>query len=303
MATVVETSSLPTTPKQAPKLVVSSLIGAIYVLAALAVVLYAVPALWRENISPNINGPADVFLRICAQLGVVLLLTKFGQTLAGANPPKGIRGGIFLMISFAITIFFIVRAVGMNIKIDQAAMIAMAVVGGVMLFFTFRLFTSPRGENWMVGLEEQGWFGTHAYKRALGHKVRRLTMLGIILVGGTGVYSLLFTGSLPQNWVLGMPLMDKPITVLTDLRIAGPFFLMALTLWVAYRAVNLPMFAEFLIATEAEMNKVSWSSAPPPVTGYDRRADHHPVPDPVSPGCRCILGLGPQPQHYRCVAG
>ena len=28
--------------------------------------------------------------------------------------------------------------------------------------------------------------------------------------------------------------------------------------WAAYRSVNLPAFADFLIAVEAEMNKVSW---------------------------------------------
>jgi len=33
---------------------------------------------------------------------------------------------------------------------------------------------------------------------------------------------------------------------------------LALGLWVSYRAVNLPSFADFLIAVEAEMNKVSW---------------------------------------------
>ena len=31
-------------------------------------------------------------------------------------------------------------------------------------------------------------------------------------------------------------------------------------LWAAYRSVNLPAFADFLIAVEAEMNKVSWPS-------------------------------------------
>jgi preprotein translocase subunit SecE len=31
-------------------------------------------------------------------------------------------------------------------------------------------------------------------------------------------------------------------------------------LWAAYRIVNLPVFADFLIAVEAEMNKVSWPS-------------------------------------------
>ena len=31
-------------------------------------------------------------------------------------------------------------------------------------------------------------------------------------------------------------------------------------LWAAYRSVNFPTFADFLIAVEAEINKVSWPS-------------------------------------------
>lgn len=34
--------------------------------------------------------------------------------------------------------------------------------------------------------------------------------------------------------------------------------LFALGVWVAYRLVNLPRFADFLISVEAEMSKVSW---------------------------------------------
>ncbi|MSQ95722.1 MAG: preprotein translocase subunit SecE [Gemmataceae bacterium] len=30
--------------------------------------------------------------------------------------------------------------------------------------------------------------------------------------------------------------------------------------WLAWRTVNVPAFADFLIATEAEMNKVSWTN-------------------------------------------
>ena len=36
--------------------------------------------------------------------------------------------------------------------------------------------------------------------------------------------------------------------------------LLAAGLWLAYRLVNVPAFADFLIAVEAEMNKVSWPS-------------------------------------------
>ena len=37
--------------------------------------------------------------------------------------------------------------------------------------------------------------------------------------------------------------------------------LLLLGLWIGYRLVNMPQFADFLIAVEAEMNKVSWPSA------------------------------------------
>jgi preprotein translocase SecE subunit len=39
-----------------------------------------------------------------------------------------------------------------------------------------------------------------------------------------------------------------------------PLLICLLTVWVAWRAVNVPTFGDFLIATEAEMNKVSWTS-------------------------------------------
>lgn len=40
----------------------------------------------------------------------------------------------------------------------------------------------------------------------------------------------------------------------------GPSVLLVAGFWAAYRAVNFPKFADFLIAVEAEMNKVSWPS-------------------------------------------
>ena len=39
-----------------------------------------------------------------------------------------------------------------------------------------------------------------------------------------------------------------------------PLTLVAVGLWSGYRLVNYPQFADFLIAVEAEMNKVSWPS-------------------------------------------
>ncbi len=43
-------------------------------------------------------------------------------------------------------------------------------------------------------------------------------------------------------------------------RYVFPMLLMFGGLWLAFRAVNVPWIADFLIAVEAEMNKVSWPS-------------------------------------------
>ena len=39
-----------------------------------------------------------------------------------------------------------------------------------------------------------------------------------------------------------------------------PAVLLAIGVWIGYRLVNWPTFADFLIAVEAEMNKVTWPS-------------------------------------------
>jgi preprotein translocase subunit SecE len=43
-------------------------------------------------------------------------------------------------------------------------------------------------------------------------------------------------------------------------RYIGSLSLLVVGFWASYRAVNFPRFADFLIAVEAEMNKVSWPS-------------------------------------------
>ncbi len=41
-----------------------------------------------------------------------------------------------------------------------------------------------------------------------------------------------------------------------------PGLLLVASLWATYRLVNFPVFADFLIAVEAEINKVSWPTRP-----------------------------------------
>jgi preprotein translocase subunit SecE len=82
------------------------------------------------------------------------------------------------------------------------------------------------------------------YKRSQGRITRQVTFAALLATIALGLLrlSLTMTGK-GQGYQLGLP-----------------FLLLALGAWVSYRVVNIPAFADFLIAVEAEMNKVSWPS-------------------------------------------
>jgi preprotein translocase SecE subunit len=257
MATAVEPSEprTPTTPLGLP---IISLFGAIYVIAAIAAVFYAVPAVWADMVAPSLGGFsfAEWLARRVVQVAAFVGVIWFGKTLLGVSPIKGVRGGIFLVLVSAVLIFFMWRWAATTFE----NVLAGTAVGVILTALLVKLIMSKTGASWMIALEEQGWFSTAGYKKSLGIRARRITILGILLIGITGAYSLYNQGSLPNDWVLALPFENpSSFTLIPDARYAIPVLLLFLTLWCAWRAVNVPTFAEFLIATEAEMNKVSWS--------------------------------------------
>lgn len=81
------------------------------------------------------------------------------------------------------------------------------------------------------------------YKRSQGKITRQTTCIAIWItcaLGAWRLYSLAWLEG-PYNY-------------------AVPAALLFMGLWFGYRIVNYPPFADFLIAVEAEMNKVSWPS-------------------------------------------
>ena len=50
------------------------------------------------------------------------------------------------------------------------------------------------------------------------------------------------------------------VPLLPSVQYTVPVLMLAAAVWLAWRIVNMPMFADFLIATEAEINKVSWTT-------------------------------------------
>lgn len=80
------------------------------------------------------------------------------------------------------------------------------------------------------------------YKRSQGRITRQVTCATIWLTIGLGV------------WRLQQTMVNSD----AYLHYGVPALLLIVGVWLGYRVVNLPVFADFLIAVEAEMNKVSW---------------------------------------------
>jgi preprotein translocase subunit SecE len=87
-------------------------------------------------------------------------------------------------------------------------------------------------------------FQLGVYKRSQGRIARQVTFGVLALVVALGAWRLNAYQIGGNVWM----------------RYALPGALLLLGWWIAFRLVNLPSFADFLIAVEAEMNKVSWPS-------------------------------------------
>jgi preprotein translocase subunit SecE len=99
-------------------------------------------------------------------------------------------------------------------------------------------------------------FSAAVYKRNQGRIARQLTFVALALVIGIGVWRLSQLLAVLSGGAVGLGGGADYGLV----RFVLPAVLLALGLWVAYRIVNVPWFADFLIAVESEMTKVSWPS-------------------------------------------
>ncbi len=91
----------------------------------------------------------------------------------------------------------------------------------------------------------QELFHVGIYKRSQGQVARKATFVAVAIAVSLGC------------WRLNLFLSGNPSPVIF---LGIPGVLAATGLWISYRLVNFPEFADFLISVEAEMNKVSWPS-------------------------------------------
>ena len=85
-------------------------------------------------------------------------------------------------------------------------------------------------------------FRAQVYKRTQGRITRQVTFGALVLTAAIGCYKL----------TVQLDYYDPYV------RYGIPGLLFLLALWICYRVVNIPRFADFLISVEAEMSKVSW---------------------------------------------
>jgi preprotein translocase SecE subunit len=411
MSTVAVKNPETSAPGLLDRLHVGTLAGVVYVLGSLAIVFELLPWLWWEAVrriqiwqalremmaarqideatalailagKPADHTAAATVLLVAVGVAVAGGLAYLGGRLLGQHPTPGVKAGIFTTLAALLLVVLLTRWAstwfeGMvyesrSLPSETFGIALTAGVAVVLLALLLRfVFLRPSFGPKMVAFEAQGWFSAISYKRNQGQRVRRGTILGVLVLVGCGIYALISHQTLAdtKDWAINIPFtgkvqvtalgdaavtlgdavpkeggeprlpftvdqgtfkaansalkagyfkIDEPkgakddvtvkgsdhplkflknqvvskddyekvrralpedkvptfkapepaagttsyatLTLLPHVRYTLPLLLAALAIWLGWRVVNVPSFADFLIATEAELNKVSWTT-------------------------------------------
>jgi preprotein translocase subunit SecE len=103
--------------------------------------------------------------------------------------------------------------------------------------------SKDKASSTMSGVLLQEFTSAALYKRSQGRLARQITCIVIWLVVAIGC------------WRMSTQVLNRTEA---PIRYGVPAAVLVIGMWIGYRLVNYPPFADFLIAVEAEMNKVSW---------------------------------------------
>lgn len=275
---------MPQSPQQL-QLGLSSLLGAVLALFCLAFVLGGLPAIWEqlfrvsEDIAagrtPVINEFLSGTLLLMAMIAVGAGLFYALRGLERSSAQPGLRAGVFWGAVALVLVLSLVTKLGWTMTGEELNVINVGItvlIGAALIAGIYWLFTRPGFARWLMHFEEQGWFHAISYKGNQGVRVRRGTIVALLTIGVCGIYTMVSSRSLgsgrfgANDWLWYIPFWTgEPgellyVPLVHQVHLTMPILLGLLTLWVAWRVVNWPAFADFLIATEAEMNKVSWTT-------------------------------------------
>jgi preprotein translocase SecE subunit len=280
----------PTPPNPQHQLAIGSAIGAAALLAGLWFIFAGLPLLWSMGWDTlwmdNPDLKKNVFLSD-ALLILIELLVIGGLAFASyrALQPQtqpGLRAGIFFLTVYVFAVLWIGAWLGslMDQQFEDNPplgwTVLAALVGGMLAGAGYVYMMVPAWMGFLETAEHQGWFHAHAFKGNQGVRVRRGTIVGILAVGVCGIVTMIWHGffgrerpdpDAPANllandafWWVPYTNHDSYIPLMFKVHLMMPIVLGVLLFWIAWRVVNIPAFADFLVATEAEMNKVSWTN-------------------------------------------
>jgi len=208
------------------RLAVGSLLGTAYVLVSLALVFYVIPTPWSAIVSPALAGVSaiDKTLLILVMLAAAAGLAYGGVRFVGPAPMHGQKAGIAVGLAMLLGIGLVTEWVGSicerliyNTHMFASSgvtvgVVVTALVGVALLVLCIQLFFRPGFERWLRILEDQGWFSLASYKKSQGQRVRRGTILAILILAGCGVFTLLAHHTLdtgPDDWGISLPFTGK----------------------------------------------------------------------------------------------
>jgi preprotein translocase SecE subunit len=233
MAVAVKNAPVSAASSPFDRTAVVSLAGAAYVIVSLVIVFGALPYVWRTT-TGLIGIGGDVLLGLL-MVAVATGLAILGARLIGPKQPAGARAGIFVAIVLFLVVLLLTRwaslwleyGVYTNHLFGPSGVTVGAALTGLILFALLvgevYLFFRPEAEKYLIQLEGQGWFNATAYKGLQGQRVRRGTILGILLIAGSGVYTMMNNGflrRLPESWALNVPFTG--VATVESMGDAGP---------------------------------------------------------------------------------
>lgn len=292
---VAETPKTETAPPNVQQLfAVGSAVGAVLILLALGLVFGGIPLYWGqawESIwTSNPEMKANLFLAdsllILIELLVIGGIAYGAYVLLQQQTQPGVRAGaVFGAIYMFLCLWFTFWLGNqMESQFADQPMVGYGVMAGIFVALVaaagYVYMAMPGFLGLMETIEAQGWFHGTSYKGNQGVRVRRGTIMGILAVGVSGIITMYTHRMLgadrsdyANDWYWLVPfsrqlvrvgevneVMNTYVYLMFKVHVMLPIVLGVLLLWFAWRVVNIPVFADFMIATEAEMNKVSWTN-------------------------------------------
>lgn len=209
MAVAVKTSDART--QSAPANVQAlSLIGLVYLIGSLALVFWVIPQYATsayQGIGLKLPPYLQATLTGVLMLVAGLILGFVGKGIVGARV-NGVRAGIFVSLVATLLIILVGSWFGGILEwvtFDRNAfgsqgkyigIITAAVFTGFLVVLFLRWFFARGTSKWLQDFEDGGWFSWTSYKPLQGLRVRRGTIIGLLVLGGSGVYTLVSTNAL-----------------------------------------------------------------------------------------------------------